>query len=239
MLLRKTFKGKIMKVVILAGGFGTRLSEYTKSIPKPMVQIRGKPLIFYVMKNYAKYGFKEFIVALGYKGKIVKDYFKNNTFGWNINLIDTGLNTMTGGRLKRLKKLISGETFLMTYGDGVSNVNIKNLVKFHKKKKKLFTMTAVRPPARFGAIKIKGDIVTYFKEKSKLDEGWINGGFFVIEPKFLNLIEKDSTFLEKEPMERACKKKQLCAFKHNGFWQCVDTKRDLDKLKKDLLVTKI
>jgi len=228
-----------MKVVILAGGFGTRLSEYTKSIPKPMVQIRGKPLIFYVMKNYAKYGFKEFIVALGYKGKIVKDYFKNNTFGWNINLIDTGLNTMTGGRLKRLKKLISGETFLMTYGDGVSNVNIKNLVKFHKKKKKLFTMTAVRPPARFGAIKIKGDIVTYFKEKSKLDEGWINGGFFVIEPKFLNLIEKDSTFLEKEPMERACKKKQLCAFKHNGFWQCVDTKRDLDKLKKDLLVTKI
>ncbi len=228
-----------MKVVILAGGFGTRLSEYTKSIPKPMVQIRGKPLIFYVMKNYAKYGFKEFIVALGYKGKIVKDYFKNNTFGWNINLIDTGLNTMTGGRLKRLKKLISGETFLMTYGDGVSNVNIKNLVKFHKKKKKLFTMTAVRPPARFGAIKIKGDIVTYFKEKSKLDEGWINGGFFVIEPKFLNLIEKDSTFLEKEPMERACKKKQLCAFKHNGFWQCVDTKRDLDKLKKDLLATKI
>ncbi|MBD1146474.1 NTP transferase domain-containing protein [Pelagibacterales bacterium SAG-MED28] len=228
-----------MKVVILAGGFGTRLSEYTKSIPKPMVQIRGKPLIFYVMKNYAKYGFKEFIVALGYKGKIVKDYFKNNTFGWNINLIDTGLNTMTGGRLKRLKKLISGETFLMTYGDGVSNVNIKNLVKFHKKKKKLFTMTAVRPPARFGAIKMKGDIVTYFKEKSKLDEGWINGGFFVIEPKFLNLIEKDSTFLEKEPMERACKKKQLCAFKHNGFWQCVDTKRDLDKLKKDLLATKI
>ncbi len=228
-----------MKVVILAGGFGTRLSEYTKSIPKPMVQIRGKPLIFYVMKNYAKYGFKEFIVALGYKGKIVKDYFKNNTFGWNINLIDTGLNTMTGGRLKRLKKLISGETFLMTYGDGVSNVNIKNLVKFHKKKKKLFTMTAVRPPARFGAIKMKGDIVTYFKEKSKLDEGWINGGFFVIEPKFLNLIEKDSTFLEKEPMERACKKKQLCAFKHSGFWQCVDTKRDLDKLKKDLLATKI
>lgn len=127
----------------------------------------------------------------------------------------------------------------MTYGDGVSNVNIKNLVKFHKKKKKLFTMTAVRPPARFGAIKMKGDIVTYFKEKSKLDEGWINGGFFVIEPKFLNLIEKDSTFLEKEPMERACKKKQLCAFKHSGFWQCVDTKRDLDKLKKDLLATKI
>ncbi len=223
-----------MKVVILAGGFGTRLSEYTKSIPKPMVQIRGKPLIFYVMKNYAKYGYKEFIVALGYKGKIVKNYFKNNTFGWNIKLVDTGLNTMTGGRVKRLKKLISDKAFLMTYGDGISNVNINNLVKFHRKKKKLITMTAVRPPARFGAIKMKGDIVTYFKEKSKLDEGWINGGFFVIEPKFLNFIKNDNTFLEKEPMEKACKKKQLCAFKHSGFWQCVDTKRDLDKLKKDL-----
>ena len=223
-----------MKVVILAGGFGTRLSEYTKSIPKPMVQIKGKPLIFYVMKNYAKYGYKEFIVALGYKGKIVKNYFKNNTFGWNIKLVDTGLNTMTGGRVKRLKKLISDRAFLMTYGDGISNVNINNLVKFHRKKKKLITMTAVRPPARFGAIKMKGDIVTYFKEKSKLDEGWINGGFFVIEPKFLNFIKNDNTFLEKEPMEKACKKKQLCAFKHSGFWQCVDTKRDLDKLKKDL-----
>ena len=223
-----------MKVVILAGGFGTRLSEYTKSIPKPMVQIKGKPLIFYVMKNYAKYGYKEFIVALGYKGKIVKNYFKNNTFGWNIKLVDTGLNTMTGGRVKRLKKLISDKAFLMTYGDGISNVNINNLVKFHRKKKKLITMTAVRPPARFGAIKMKGDIVTYFKEKSKLDEGWINGGFFVIEPKFLNFIKNDNTFLEKEPMEKACKKKQLCAFKHSGFWQCVDTKRDLDKLKKDL-----
>ena len=228
-----------MKVVILAGGFGTRLSEYTKSIPKPMVQIRGKPLIFYVMKNYAKYGYKEFIVALGYKGKIVKNYFKNNTFGWNIKLVDTGLNTMTGGRVKRLKKLISDKAFLMTYGDGISNVNINNLVKFHRKKKKLITMTAVRPPARFGAIKMKGDIVTYFKEKSKLDDGWINGGFFVIEPKFLNFIKNDNTFLEKEPMEKACKKKQLCAFKHSGFWQCVDTKRDLDKLKKDLPASNI
>ena len=228
-----------MKVVILAGGFGTRLSEYTKSIPKPMVQIKGKPLIFYVMKNYAKYGYKEFIVALGYKGKIVKNYFKNNTFGWNIKLVDTGLNTMTGGRVKRLKKLISDKAFLMTYGDGISNVNINNLVKFHRKKKKLITMTAVRPPARFGAIKMKGDIVTYFKEKSKLDEGWINGGFFVIEPKFLNFIKNDNTFLEKEPMEKACKKKQLCAFKHSGFWQCVDTKRDLDKLKKDLPASNI
>lgn len=223
-----------MKVVILAGGYGTRLSEYTKTIPKPMVQIKGKPLIYYVMKNYAKYGFKDFYIALGYKGKIIKDYFKKNTFGWNINLIDTGLKTMTGGRLKRLKKYLSNETFLMTYGDGVSNVNIKKLIKFHKKKKRIFTLTAVRPPARFGAIKIKSDMVTYFKEKSKLDEGWINGGYFVINPKFIKLIKNDQTFLEKEPMEKACLKKQLVAYQHKGFWQCVDTKRDLEKLKKYL-----
>jgi glucose-1-phosphate cytidylyltransferase len=223
-----------MKVVILAGGYGTRLSEYTKTIPKPMVQIKGKPLIYYVMKNYAKYGFKDFYIALGYKGKIIKDYFKKNTFGWNINLIDTGLKTMTGGRLKRLKKYLSNETFLMTYGDGVSNVNIKKLIKFHKKKKRIFTLTAVRPPARFGAIKIKSDMVTYFKEKSKLDEGWINGGYFVINPKFIKFIKNDQTFLEKEPMEKACLKKQLVAYQHKGFWQCVDTKRDLEKLKKYL-----
>ena len=223
-----------MKVVILAGGYGTRLSEYTKTIPKPMVQIKGKPLIYYVMKNYAKYGFKDFYIALGYKGKIIKDYFKKNTFRWNINLIDTGLKTMTGGRLKRLKKYLSNETFLMTYGDGVSNVNIKKLIKFHKKKKRIFTLTAVRPPARFGAIKIKSDMVTYFKEKSKLDEGWINGGYFVINPKFIKLIKNDQTFLEKEPMEKACLKKQLVAYQHKGFWQCVDTKRDLEKLKKYL-----
>ncbi len=224
-----------MKVVILAGGLGTRLSEYTKTIPKPMVEIRGKPLIFYVMKNYARYGFKDFIIALGYKGNVVKNYFKKNSFGWNIKLINTGLKTMTGGRLKRLSKLLLDKTFLMTYGDGVSNVNIKNLIKFHKKKNKLFTMTAVRPPARFGAIKMKGDIVSYFKEKSRLDEGWINGGFFVIEPQFLKFIKNDKTFLEKEPMEKVCKMKQLCAFRHNGFWQCVDTKRDLDKLKKEII----
>ena len=223
-----------MKVVILAGGYGTRLSEYTKTIPKPMVQIKGKPLIYYVMKNYAKYGFKDFYIALGYKGKIIKDYFKKNTFGWNINLINTGLKTMTGGRLKRLKKYLSNETFLMTYGDGVSNVNIKKLIKFHKKKKRIFTLTAVRPPARFGAIKIKSDVVTYFKEKSKLDEGWINGGYFVINPKFIKLIKNDQTFLEKEPMEKACVKKQLVAYQHKGFWQCVDTKRDLEKLKEYL-----
>tara|TARA_X000000368_G_scaffold419092_1_gene422372 strand:- start:1748 stop:2419 length:672 start_codon:yes stop_codon:yes gene_type:complete len=223
-----------MKVVILAGGFGTRLSEYTKTIPKPMVRIKGKPLIYHIMKLYAKYGYKDFYIALGYKGDVIKKYFKKNSFNWNIKLIETGLKTMTGGRLKRLSKYLKNETFLMTYGDGISNINIKKLIQFHKKNKRKFTLTAVRPPARFGAIKIKGEIVTYFKEKSKLDEGWINGGYFVIEPEFLKYIKGDSTYLEKEPLEKVCRTKQLSAFKHHGFWQCVDTKRDLEKLKKNL-----
>jgi glucose-1-phosphate cytidylyltransferase len=223
-----------MKVVILAGGLGTRLSEYTKTIPKPMVKINNKPLIYYIMKNYAKYGFTDFYIALGYKGHILKKYFKKNSFGWNINLIETGLKTMTGGRLKRLEKHLKNESFLMTYGDGVSNINIKKLINFHNKNKKNFTLTAVRPPARFGVVKIKGNLVTYFKEKSKVDEGWINGGFFVIEPNFFKYIKNDSTFLEKEPLEIACKKKNLAAFKHKGYWQCVDTKRDLEKLKTNL-----
>ena len=220
-----------MKVVILAGGLGTRLSEYTKTIPKPMIKVKGKPLIYHIMKTYAKYGFKDFYIALGYKGYEIKNFFKKNSFNWNINLIDTGRKTMTGGRLKRLTKHLKNETFMMTYGDGLSNVNIKKLINFHKKNKKMVTLTAVRPPARFGALKLRGNSVTYFKEKSKVDEGWINGGFFVIEPKFLNYIKNDKTFLEKEPLEKVCKKKTLIAYKHDGFWQCVDTKRDLDKLK--------
>ena len=223
-----------MKVVILAGGYGTRLSEYTKTIPKPMVMIKNKPLIYYVMKIYAKYGYKDFYIALGYKGNVIKNYFKKRIHDWNINLIETGKNTMTGGRLKRLRQLLNDETFLLTYGDGVSNINIKKLVNFHKKNKKLVTLTAVRPPARFGALKLKGSSVKYFKEKSKLDEGWINGGFFVVEPNFLKFIKNDKTYLEREPLEKICKIKKLAAFKHNGFWQCVDTKRDLDKLKKIL-----
>ena len=176
-----------MKVVILAGGFGTRLSEYTKTMPKPMVKINKKPIIVHIMEHYANYGFDNFYVALGYKGAVIKDYFNNNKFKWNVNLVDTGLKTMTGGRLKRLQKWLGNETFLMTYGDGLSNVNLKNLLKFHKKNKKLVTLTAVRPPARFGAIKLKGNKVKTFKEKDKMDEGWINGGFFVIEPAFLDL----------------------------------------------------
>ena len=228
-----------MKVVLLAGGFGTRLSEYTKTIPKPMIDIAGKPMILHIMKLYARYGFKDFYIALGYRGGIIKKYFHKNFFDWNINFIETGKNTMTGGRLKRLKKYIGKETFMMTYGDGLSNVNLKKLLKFHKKNKKLVTLTAVRPPARFGAIKLKGQQVSYFKEKSKLDEGWINGGFFVMEPEFLKLIKNDNTYLEREPLEKATKKRQLMAFKHEGFWQCMDTKRDKDKLNEILSGKKI
>ena len=219
-----------MKIVILAGGLGTRISEYTKIIPKPMIRVNKKPIIYYIMKHYSNYGFKDFYIALGYKGHIIKKYFKKNNFGWNINLIDTGQKTMTGGRLKRLKKHLGNEPFMLTYGDGLSNVNIKKLLNFHKKNKKLVTLTAARPPARFGAIKILGNKVKYFKEKSKLDEGWINGGFFVMQPEFLNYIKNDQTFLEREPMELLTKKNQLVAFKHDDFWQCMDTKRDMDNL---------
>ncbi len=224
-----------MKVVILAGGLGTRISEYTKTIPKPMININKKPLILHIMKHFAKYGFNNFYIALGYKGEIIKKFFKTKKFkDWKINLIETGQKTMTGGRLKRLKKHLDKETFLLTYGDGVSNVNLKKLVKFHKKNKKILTLTAVRPPARFGAIKLKGNKVTYFKEKSKIDEGWINGGFFVMEPKIFKFLKNDKTFLEREPMENLSKRNELMAFKHYKFWQCVDTKRDKEILEKIL-----
>ena len=228
-----------MKIVLLAGGFGTRMSEYTKTIPKPMININGKPLLLYIMKHYAKYGYKDFYIALGYRGEIIKKFFNKKFFDWNINLIDTGKNTMTGGRLKRLKKHIGKETFMMTYGDGLSDINLKKLLEFHKRNKKLVTLTAVRPPARFGVIKFKGQLVSYFKEKSKLDEGWINGGFFVMEPEFLKFIKDDQTYLERKPLEKATKQRQLVAFKHRGFWQCMDTKRDKDKLNKALNSKKI
>ena len=176
-----------MKVVILAGGLGTRISEYTKTIPKPMIKIKKKPILHHIMDHYAKFGFHEFYIALGYKGHVIREYFKKKKLKkWKINLIETGRNTMTGGRLKKLKKLIGNETFMLTYGDGLSDVNLKNLLKFHKKLKKITTLTVVRPPARFGAVKIKGSKVLYFKEKSRLDEGWINGGFFVMEPEIFN-----------------------------------------------------
>ena len=218
------------KVVLLAGGFGTRLSEYTTSIPKPMVKINGKPILLHIIKFYAKYGFRNFYIALGYKSEVIRKFFKKKIPNLNINLIETGENTMTGGRLKRLAKYIGKETFMMTYGDGLCNVNLNKLLKFHKKNKKMVTLTAVRPPARFGAVKLKGNHVKYFKEKSSLDEGWINGGFFVIEPEFLKFIKNDNTYLERDPLEKISKKKQLVAFKHQGFWQCMDTKRDKDKI---------
>ena len=223
-----------MKIVILAGGYGTRISEYTKTIPKPMIKIRNKPILVHIMEHYASYGFDNFYIALGYKGKVIKDYFKNKKFKWKINLINTGLKTMTGGRLKRLKKFIKNETFFMTYGDGVSDINLKKLLNFHKKNNKLVTLTAVRPPARFGAIKIKGNKVKIFKEKDKMDEGWINGGYFVMDSKFLNFIKNDDTFLEREPLEKATSLNQLMAFKHKGFWQCMDSKKDKAKLEKIL-----
>jgi glucose-1-phosphate cytidylyltransferase len=227
-----------MKVVILAGGFGTRISEYTKSIPKPMIRIKKLPILVHIMKHYAKFGFNEFYIALGYKGNVIKNYFKNKKFNWKINLVETGKNTMTGGRLKRLAKYLRGESFFLTYGDGLSDVNIIKLLRFHKKNKKLVTLTAVRPPARFGALKLKGNLVKYFKEKSKMDEGWINGGFFVIDQKFLDFIKNDRIFLEREPLEKVTKMKELAAYRHNGFWQCVDTKRDLILLNKILKSTK-
>ena len=223
-----------MKVIILAGGKGTRIPEYSSKIPKPMVKINGIPILIHIMNHYSAYGFKDFIIALGYKGKLIKDYFKKNKFLWNIKLVNTGLNSMTGGRIKLLKEIIGNNTFMMTYGDGVSNVNLKKLLNFHKKNKNLITMTAVRPPARFGAIKLKGNLVKYFKEKSKIDEGWINGGFFVIEPEFINFIKNENTYLEREPLEIASSKKELYAYKHNDFWQCMDTKRDKDLLEKIL-----
>jgi glucose-1-phosphate cytidylyltransferase len=224
-----------MKVVILAGGKGTRISEYTKSLPKPMIEVCGKPIIHRIIDHYIKYGHREFIIALGYKGNLIKEYFAKNKFSKKIKikLIDTGLATMTGGRLKRLEKYLDG-TFLMTYGDGLSNVSLSKLINFHKTKKKLFTLTAVRPPARFGVIKIQSSFVKVFREKNSLDEGWINGGFFVVEPEFLKYIKNDRTYLEREPFERITKNKQFVAFKHKGFWQCMDTLRDKEILEKKI-----
>ena len=225
-----------MKVVILAGGMGTRISEYTKTMPKPMIKICGKPIIHRIIDHYVNFGHKEFIIAIGYKGNLIKKYFAEIKLRKDIKikLIDTGLKTMTGGRLKRLSKYLDKNTFLMTYGDGLSNVNLKSLIKFHKKKNKLMTLTAVRPPARFGAIKIINNKVKYFKEKSSLDEGWINGGFFVIEPEIFKYIKSDKTYLERSPLEKIASMGKLSAFKHYGFWQCMDTLRDKEILEKKL-----
>jgi len=243
-----------MKVVILSGGFGTRISEYTSIIPKPMIRIGGKPIIEHIMEIYSKYGHKDFYLALGYKSEIIKEYFYNYEIfnsdfkislnskkidlynqtkrDWDIHLINTGINTMTGGRLKRLKNYINNDTFLLTYGDAVTDLDINKVIKFHKEHGKMITVTGVRPPARFGELIInQNNEVIEFKEKPNTKQGWINGGFFVIEPEFLNYLDKDSCILEKEPLENAAKSNELVAFLHDGFWHCIDTKRDKDNLE--------
>jgi glucose-1-phosphate cytidylyltransferase len=242
-----------MKVVILAGGLGTRLTEETESRPKPMVEIGGRPILWHIMKLYAHHGFREFVVALGYKGDVIKRYFLdyaklqsdftvNLASGdimrcggpaedWTVHLIDTGVTTNTGGRLKRLSQILGHETFLATYGDGVSNVDIKALVKFHRHHGKLATTTAVRPPARFGGLIFEGDRIAEFTEKPQIGEGWINGGFFVLEPDVLSYIAGNETSWEHEPMERLAAERQLMAYRHEEFWQCMDTLRDLRLLE--------
>lgn len=239
-----------MKVVILAGGRGTRISEETEVLPKPMVEIGGKPVIWHIMKLYSHYGFNDFIICLGYRGYMIKEYFshyfmhmsdvtidlsKNKTEihttasePWKITLVDTGLETMTGGRLKRVKKYLGNQAFLLTYGDGLSDINIKKLVQFHKKNKKLATLTAIQNTGRFGILNIdSGNEVSSFLEKPKGEGGWINGGFFVLEPEIFSFIENDDTVVwEREPLENLARQGKLCAYKHTGFWSCMDTLRD-------------
>ncbi len=215
-----------MKVVILAGGLGTRLSEYTKRIPKPMVKIGKIPILLHIIKHYMKFKLNDFIIAGGYKCSIIKNYFKKKKIkNIKIRVINTGLNSLTGKRLKFLEKLLT-ETFMLTYGDGLSNININKLYKFHKKNKKKITVTAVHPPARFGEIEIKGNLVKTFQEKPQLQKGWINGGFFVVEPSFFKLLGTKNEMLERGPINRATRKKTLAAYKHDGFWFCMDTARD-------------
>lgn len=217
-----------MKVVILAGGFGTRISEGAG--PKPMVPIGGKPILYHIMKYYESYGFNDFILALGYKANLIKSSFSK--FDFNITYVDTGLDTMTGGRLKRLKKYLKNDRFMLTYGDGLSNVNLKSLLNFHIKNKKIATVTAVHPPARFGELVIKNNKVYEFNEKPKSKLQWINGGFFVFEPEVLNYIKNDKSILEGEPLTKLVKNKNLNAFKHEKFWQCMDTMKDKLLLEK-------
>ena len=220
-----------MKCVILAGGKGTRISEYTNLIPKPMVKIGSKPIIEHIINYYIKFGIHEFIIAGGYKCNIIRQYFKKKKISADIKVIDTGLHSLTGRRLVKLKKELNN-TFMLTYGDGLSNVNLLNLLKFHKKNKKKITVTAVHPPARFGELEINNNLVKRFEEKPQLQKGWINGGFFILKKEFLKFVSKKNIMFEREPIINATKVDQLMAYKHHGFWQCVDTKRDYDNLKK-------
>ena len=242
-----------MKVIILAGGLGTRLAEETSLRPKPMVEIGGKPILWHIMNIYAAHGFNEFIVACGYKGEYIKEYFQNffihandytidlkdgsmnimNTsdIDWKIAVVDTGLNTMTGGRILRLKDWIDNQPFMVTYGDGIGNVDIQALISFHQSYGKIATVTAVRPPARFGGLSMQDNIVKDFAEKPQTGEGWINGGFFVFEPGFLDYLDNDTSVLERDPLEKLVQQEQLCAFRHAGFWQPMDTLREKQLLE--------
>jgi glucose-1-phosphate cytidylyltransferase len=242
-----------MKVILLAGGFGTRLSEYTDVIPKPMVPIGGKPILWHIMRTYAHFGHKDFYVALGYKSEVIKDYFLNyrslnsnftvdlatgsvtphqiDSVDWKITLVDTGDKSMTGGRVKRMQPFIGKETCMLTYGDGVADIDLDALLAFHRKHGKMVTVSAVRPNARFGELSLDGDRVSSFKEKPQMHEGWINGGYFVIEPSFFDFISGDETLLEREPLEKASEAGELMAYSHDGFWHCMDTKRDHELLE--------
>ena len=242
-----------MKIVILAGGFGTRLAEETEVKPKPMVEIGGRPILWHIMKHYAHYGFKEFFIALGYKGEVIKRYFldyyalngnitvnlsdggvrvdNQKSEDWIVHLMDTGLQSMTGGRIKRLMPWLKDETFMVTYGDGVSNVNLQDLLKFHRSHGKIATVTAVRPPARFGGLIFNGDLVARFTEKPQTGEGWINGGFLVLEPGILEYLEGENSILESDGLEPLAEAGQLAAYRHPDFWQCMDTLRDLRRLE--------
>jgi glucose-1-phosphate cytidylyltransferase len=242
-----------MKTVILAGGRGTRLLEETALRPKPMVEIGGKPLLWHIMHIYASHDYKDFLVACGYRGEMIKEYFRNvyvhtndyvidlrdgsinvqngGVIDWRVGVIDTGLDTMTGGRVRRLRSWLGDETFMVTYGDGVGSVDISALVRFHRSHGRIATVTAVRPPARFGALNLSGSEVASFSEKSQLNEGWINGGFFVFEPRVLDYLDGDDCILEREPLERLACDRQLMAFKHEGFWQPMDTLREKELLE--------
>jgi len=242
-----------MKVILLAGGFGTRLSEYTETIPKPMVTVGGRPILWHIMNRYAEFGHKDFYVALGYRAEVVKEYFlhyrslnadfsvdlssgtitshQTDDVDWNVTLVHTGLESMTGGRVKRLQRFIGDEPFMLTYGDGVANIDLKGLLDFHKSHGKMVTVTAVHPGARFGELNIENEKVESFQEKPQMGQGWVNGGFFVIQPEFFEMIGGDDTILERDPMEKAAHMGELMAFRHEGFWQCMDTKRDRDLLE--------
>tara|TARA_B110000008_G_scaffold277837_1_gene320114 strand:- start:1129 stop:1893 length:765 start_codon:yes stop_codon:yes gene_type:complete len=242
-----------MKVIILAGGFGTRLSEHTEVIPKPMVTVGGRPILWHIMKTYAHFGHKDFYLALGYKAENIKEYFLNyrtlnsdftvnlssgrvasiegEDIDWQVTLVHTGAESMTGGRVKRMQSYIGNETFMLTYGDGVADIDIDALLKFHKSHGKMVTVSAVHPGARFGELEIQKQIVSSFKEKPQLNKGWINGGYFVCEPDFFDLIAGDKTILEHDPLEKVASMGQLMAYQHEGYWQCMDTKRDRDNLE--------